>query len=31
MNAIEIKNLSKHYRGFSLESLNLTLPSLFLT
>ena len=27
MNAIEIKNLSKHYKGFSLESLNLTLPS----
>ena len=27
MNAIEIKNLSKHYRGFSLEDLNLTLPS----
>ena len=27
MNAIEINNLSKHYRGFSLESLNLTLPS----
>lgn len=27
MNAIEIKNLSKHYQGFSLESLNLTLPS----
>ena len=27
MNAIEIKNLSKHYRGFSLENLNLTLPS----
>ena len=26
MNAIEIKNLSKHYRGFSLENLNLTLP-----
>ena len=27
MNAIEIKNLSKHYGGFSLENLNLTLPS----
>ena len=27
MNAIEIKNLSKHYRGFSLENLDLTLPS----
>ena len=27
MNAIEIKNLSKYYRGFSLENLNLTLPS----
>ena len=27
MNAIEIKNLSKHYRGFSLENLSLTLPS----
>ena len=27
MNAIEIKNLSKQYRGFSLESLSLTLPS----
>ena len=27
MNAIEIKNLSKFYRGFSLENLNLTLPS----
>ena len=27
MNAIEIKNLSKHYRGFSLDDLNLTLPS----
>ena len=27
MNAIEIKNLSKHYKGFSLEHLNLTLPS----
>ena len=26
MNAIEIKNLSKHYQGFSLENLNLTLP-----
>ena len=26
MNAIEIKNLSKFYRGFSLENLNLTLP-----
>jgi len=26
MNAIEIKNLSKHYKGFSLEKLNLTLP-----
>ena len=27
MNAIEIKNLSKRYQGFSLEGLNLTLPS----
>lgn len=27
MNAIEIKNLTKHYQGFSLENLNLTLPS----
>ena len=27
MNAIEIKNLTKYYRGFSLENLNLTLPS----
>ena len=27
MNAIEIKNVSKHYMGFSLEKLNLTLPS----
>ena len=27
MNAIEIKNLTKHYRGFSLEGLSLTLPS----
>ena len=27
MNAIEIRNLSKHYRGFSLENLDLTLPS----
>ena len=27
MNAIEIKNLSKHYRGFSLDDLSLTLPS----
>lgn len=27
MNAIEIKNISKHYRGFSLDNLNLTLPS----
>ena len=27
MNAIEIRNLSKHYQGFSLENLNLTLPS----
>ena len=27
MNAIEIKNVSKHYRGFSLEDLDLTLPS----
>ena len=26
MNAIEIKNLSKHYVGFSIENLNLTLP-----
>ena len=27
MNAIKIKNVSKHYMGFSLENLNLTLPS----
>lgn len=27
MNAIEIKNVSKHYSGFALEDLNLTLPS----
>lgn len=27
MNAIEIKNLTKHYQGFSLDNLNLTLPS----
>ena len=27
MNAIEIKHLTKHYQGFSLENLNLTLPS----
>ncbi len=27
MNALEIRNLSKHYPGFSLENLNLTLPS----
>ena len=27
MNAIEIKNISKRYPGFSLENLNLTLPS----
>ena len=27
MNAIEIRNLTKHYQGFSLENLNLTLPS----
>ena len=27
MNAIEIRNLTKHYVGFSLENLNLTLPS----
>ncbi|MBE6951791.1 MAG: ABC transporter ATP-binding protein [Ruminococcaceae bacterium] len=27
MNAIEIKNVSKHYQGFSLENLNLKLPS----
>ena len=27
MNAIEIKNVSKHYMGFSLENLNLTLPN----
>lgn len=27
MNAIEIKNLSKHYKGFSLDNLSLTLPS----
>ena len=27
MNAIAIKNVSKHYMGFSIENLNLTLPS----
>ena len=27
MNAIEIKDLTKNYSGFSLENLNLTLPS----
>ena len=27
MNAIEIKHLTKHYQGFSLENLNLILPS----
>ncbi len=27
MNAIEIKNVSKHYKGFSLENLTLNLPS----
>lgn len=27
MNAIEIKHLTKHYQGFSLDDLNLTLPS----
>ncbi len=27
MNAIEIKNLSKHYKNFTLDNLNLTLPS----
>ena len=27
MNAIEIKDVTKHYVGFSLENLNLTLPS----
>ena len=27
MNAIEIKYLTKNYSGFSLENLNLTLPS----
>ena len=27
MNAIEIKHLTKHYQGFSLENLNLKLPS----
>ena len=27
MNAIEIRNISKHYQGFALENLNLTLPS----
>ena len=26
MNALEIRNLSKHYDGFSLENLSLTLP-----
>lgn len=27
MNAIEVKNLSKNYKGFSLENINFTLPS----
>ncbi|MDE6412843.1 MAG: ABC transporter ATP-binding protein [Eubacterium sp.] len=27
MNAIEVKNLSKHYKGFSLETISFTLPS----
>ena len=27
MNAIEIKHLTKNYSGFSLENLNMTLPS----
>ncbi|MDE6723655.1 MAG: ABC transporter ATP-binding protein [Eubacterium sp.] len=27
MNAIEVKNLSKHYKGFSLENISFTLPS----
>lgn len=27
MNAIEIKNLSKHYPKFSLNNINLTIPS----
>ena len=26
MNALEIQDLTKHYPGFSLEKLNLTLP-----
>ena len=26
MNVLEIRNLSKHYDGFSLENLSLTLP-----
>ena len=26
MNTLEIRNLSKHYDGFSLENLSLTLP-----
>lgn len=27
MNAIEVKNLSKHYKGFSLENISFTLPN----
>ncbi|MDE5605559.1 MAG: ABC transporter ATP-binding protein [Eubacterium sp.] len=27
MNAIEVKNLSKHYKGFTLENISFTLPS----
>ncbi|MDE6659412.1 MAG: ABC transporter ATP-binding protein [Eubacterium sp.] len=27
MNAIEVKNLSKHYKGFSLENISFSLPS----
>ena len=27
MNAIEVKNFSKHYKGFSLENISFTLPS----
>ncbi len=29
MNAIEIRDLSKSYKDFNLEHLNLTLPGLF--
>ena len=27
MNAIEVRNLSKNYKGFSLENISFTLPS----